>query len=71
MTDRRHDNFNDPIIAEFRANDGTVTSRGFGRSLVLLHHIGAKSGIERVTPGHADRDGGRRLARRGVQSGSG
>ena len=50
MTERRFDSFNDPIIAEFRANDGTVASRGFGRSLVLLHHIGAKSGIERVTP---------------------
>jgi deazaflavin-dependent oxidoreductase (nitroreductase family) len=45
-----YENWNDPIIAEFRANDGTVSSRGFGRSLVLLHHIGAKSGVERVTP---------------------
>jgi len=42
--------WNDQIIEEFRANDGAVTTGGFGRSLVLLHHIGAKSGIQRVTP---------------------
>lgn len=40
--------FNDTVIEEFRANDGTV--RQFGRALVLLHHMGAKSGAERVTP---------------------
>ncbi|WP_426515570.1 nitroreductase/quinone reductase family protein [Diaminobutyricibacter sp. McL0618] len=50
MSESRHTNWNEPIIAEFRANDGTVASRGFGRSLVLLHHTGAKSGVERVTP---------------------
>ncbi|GGF33085.1 hypothetical protein GCM10011399_27740 [Subtercola lobariae] len=43
-------NFNDQIIAEFRANNGTVTTAGFGSSLVLLHSLGVKSGIERVTP---------------------
>ncbi|QNO37997.1 nitroreductase family deazaflavin-dependent oxidoreductase [Protaetiibacter sp. SSC-01] len=42
--------FNERIIEEFRANDGTVTVAGFGRSLVLLHHRGARSGVERVTP---------------------
>ena len=42
--------WNQNIIDEFRANDGTVTTAGFGRSLVLLHHVGAKSGVERVTP---------------------
>lgn len=50
MSEARATNWNEPIIAEFRANDGTVTSRGFGSSLVLLHHIGAKSGVERVSP---------------------
>ena len=40
--------YNDAILAEFRANDGTVSQ--FGRSLVLLHHVGAKSGTERVSP---------------------
>ncbi|WP_029251602.1 nitroreductase family deazaflavin-dependent oxidoreductase [Paraoerskovia marina] len=43
-------NFNETIINEFRSNDGTVTTAGFGRSLVLVHHVGAKSGAERVTP---------------------
>lgn len=38
------------IIDEFRANDGTVETMGFGRGLVLLHHVGAKTGTERVTP---------------------
>lgn len=40
--------FNDRIIAEFRANGGVVER--FGSSLVLVHNIGAKSGEERVSP---------------------
>ncbi|UFS60426.1 nitroreductase/quinone reductase family protein [Subtercola endophyticus] len=42
--------FNDKIIAEFRANDGVVQTAGFGASLVLLHTTGAKTGAERVSP---------------------
>ncbi|AYF97358.1 nitroreductase family deazaflavin-dependent oxidoreductase [Protaetiibacter intestinalis] len=42
--------FNERIVDEFRSNAGTVETAGFGRSLVLLHHLGAKSGVERVTP---------------------
>ncbi len=42
--------WNQQIIDEFRANDGTVTTMGFGRGLVLLHHVGARTGTERVTP---------------------
>ncbi|WP_344779801.1 nitroreductase/quinone reductase family protein [Microbacterium kribbense] len=38
------------IIDEFREHDGTVTLAPFGRHLVLLHHVGAKSGTARVTP---------------------
>jgi len=45
-----HGGWNDQIIAEFRANRGDVSSRGFGRNLVLVHHIGAKSGTERIIP---------------------
>ena len=42
--------FNDRIIDEFRANEGRV-GHGFENStMVLLHSIGAKSGVERVTP---------------------
>jgi deazaflavin-dependent oxidoreductase (nitroreductase family) len=43
-------NWNDTIIDEFRANEGHVTTGGFGSSLVLLHSIGAKTGAPRVTP---------------------
>lgn len=42
--------FNQHIVDEFRANRGTVETAGFGRSLVLLHHRGAQSGTERVSP---------------------
>lgn len=42
--------WNEQIVAEFRENDGTVETMGFGRTLVLVHHVGAKSGTERVTP---------------------
>jgi deazaflavin-dependent oxidoreductase (nitroreductase family) len=42
--------WNQQIIEEFRANGGSVSTMGFGRSLVLLHHLGARSGTERVTP---------------------
>jgi deazaflavin-dependent oxidoreductase (nitroreductase family) len=42
--------WNQQIIDEFRENDGTVTTMGFGRGLVLVHHRGAKSGTERVNP---------------------
>ncbi|MEJ2857859.1 MULTISPECIES: nitroreductase/quinone reductase family protein [unclassified Saccharothrix] len=34
------------VIEDFRANGGVTE----GRTLLLLHHVGAKSGIERVTP---------------------
>jgi len=47
MSDR-YRQFNDQIIDEFRATGGTVNR--FARSLVLLHHVGARSGTERVTP---------------------
>ncbi|MDE0546126.1 nitroreductase/quinone reductase family protein [Microbacterium sp. C7(2022)] len=42
--------WNQQIIEEFRANGGTVTRANFGRDLVLVHHVGAKSGVERVAP---------------------
>lgn len=49
MSNRSSD-WNQEIIDEFRAHGGNVSSRGFGKSLVLLHHIGARSGVERVCP---------------------
>jgi deazaflavin-dependent oxidoreductase (nitroreductase family) len=48
--------WNESIIEEFRANGGTVETMGFGRGLVLLHHRGAKTGTERVSPVAAIRD---------------
>ena len=43
-------NWNETVIAEFRANKGEVTTGGFGKHLVLLHSVGARSGVERVNP---------------------
>ncbi|MGB2694071.1 MAG: nitroreductase family deazaflavin-dependent oxidoreductase [Dehalococcoidia bacterium] len=44
-----HD-WNTKIIEEFRANDGKVEGQFEGAPLLLLHHIGAKTGKERVNP---------------------
>jgi deazaflavin-dependent oxidoreductase (nitroreductase family) len=41
---------NQEIIDEFRANDGRVGGYFEGRTLLLLHHRGAKTGTERVNP---------------------
>jgi deazaflavin-dependent oxidoreductase (nitroreductase family) len=41
---------NQDIVEEFRANDGNVGGYFTGFPLLLLHHTGAKSGTERVTP---------------------
>jgi deazaflavin-dependent oxidoreductase (nitroreductase family) len=38
------------VIDEFRANDGEVGGDFAGLPLLLLHHVGAKSGVERVNP---------------------
>lgn len=42
--------FNQQIIDEFRANEGRVGGPFAGAPMILIHHIGAKSGTERVTP---------------------
>ena len=44
---RELDSYNQRVINAFRANDGVVDP---GLDLLLLHHIGARSGKERVTP---------------------
>lgn len=57
MTDgNSYGGWNDRVVQQFRDSGGTVT--GFGRSLVLLHHVGAKTGIERVTPVMSIKRGG-------------
>ena len=48
---------NDPVIAEFRAQGGTVTGRRW--SVLLLTTIGAKSGQPHVTPLNYTTDGDR------------
>jgi deazaflavin-dependent oxidoreductase (nitroreductase family) len=42
--------FNENIIAEFRANDGKVGGQFANANLLLLHTTGAKSGQPRVSP---------------------
>ena len=42
--------YNARIVEEFRANEGRVGGPWAGSTLILLHHVGARSGVERVTP---------------------
>ena len=42
------DDFNGQVIEEFRANGGKVGGYFEGASLLLLHHVGAKTGTERA-----------------------
>jgi deazaflavin-dependent oxidoreductase (nitroreductase family) len=43
-------NWNESVIAEFRANEGRVGGYFEGAPMILLHHIGAKTGTVRVNP---------------------
>ncbi len=51
--------FNAQIIEEFRANEGRVGGMFEGSTLLLLHHVGAKTGTDRINPLVYDRDGDR------------
>jgi len=51
--------FNARIIEEFRANGGRVGGPFEGQPLLLLHHVGARSGQQRVNPLVYQRDDGR------------
>jgi deazaflavin-dependent oxidoreductase (nitroreductase family) len=42
--------YNAKIIEEFRATGGQPGGEWAGTPIVLIHHIGARSGIQRVTP---------------------
>jgi deazaflavin-dependent oxidoreductase (nitroreductase family) len=42
--------WNQNVITEFRANEGRVGGGFAGSPMVLLHHVGRKSGKEYVTP---------------------
>lgn len=57
MSDRNEGN--KKIIAEFRANAGKVGGRFEGKTMLLLHTKGAKSGRELVSPVMYVKDGDR------------
>lgn len=42
--------FNEQVIAEFRANKGVVGGHFEGKQLVILHTVGRVSGKERLNP---------------------
>jgi deazaflavin-dependent oxidoreductase (nitroreductase family) len=48
---------NDQIIETFRSNAGVVGGHFEGKRLVLLHHVGRRTGEERVNPLVAASDG--------------
>jgi deazaflavin-dependent oxidoreductase (nitroreductase family) len=50
MTEIDFNEMNRKVIAEFRENGGKAGGMFEGYPLVLVHHIGAKSGTARVTP---------------------
>ena len=51
--------FNARIIEEFHANQGRVGGPFEGATLLLLHHVGARSGTDRINPLVYNRDGDR------------
>jgi deazaflavin-dependent oxidoreductase (nitroreductase family) len=70
MSTNDPNDWNTSIIEEFRANDGKVGGRFEGRPLLLLHHRGAKTGVERVNPLAYQDLGGGSLAVFGSRGGS-
>ena len=52
-------NWNQAIIDEFRANSGKVGGPFAGKTLLLLHTVGARSGQERINPVATIQDGDR------------
>jgi deazaflavin-dependent oxidoreductase (nitroreductase family) len=53
------DAMNRPVIAEFRETGGKAGGVFEGKPLVLVHHAGAKSGVQRIAPLVPLLDGGR------------
>lgn len=53
------DELNAKVIEEFRANHGKVGGVFQGMPVVLVHHKGAKSGLERISPLVYTKDGDR------------
>jgi deazaflavin-dependent oxidoreductase (nitroreductase family) len=46
----KFEQINRKVIAEFRETGGRASGAFEGAPLLLMHHIGAKSGAERITP---------------------
>ena len=42
--------WNQRVVAEFRANEGRVGGSFEGAPMILVHHVGRKSGKEYITP---------------------
>ncbi len=42
--------YNQKNIEEFRANDGKIGGNFEGSPMILVHHVGAKTGTKRVNP---------------------
>ena len=55
MTDPR--DFNRQVVETFRANQGVMGGPWEGKRVILLHHVGLKSGREYVVPLVAANDG--------------
>ena len=54
--------WNASIIQEFHADEGRVGGMFEGAPMILIHHVGAKTGTERVSPlVYFPEDGGRML----------
>ena len=45
-----YQDWNTKIIEEFRANGGKVGGPFEGAPMILIHHVGARTGTHRVTP---------------------
>ena len=57
--------FNAEVIEEFRANGGKVGGPLAGQDMLLVTHVGAKTGTVRTNPlGYFDDDGVRCCSRR-------
>jgi deazaflavin-dependent oxidoreductase (nitroreductase family) len=50
MDKHEFDRMNSTVISEFRSTGGKAGGVFSGKPLILLHHIGAKSGTERISP---------------------
>jgi deazaflavin-dependent oxidoreductase (nitroreductase family) len=54
--------FNARVVEEFRAGGGRVGGDFAEFTLILLHHVGARSGVERVSPAGCSIQGDGRYA---------